>query len=107
MGGVPSYHSYSIDSFDIPTASIRETKYSTSSCSSSDEKPIEVIEGLINNKKFEKKDIMKIILSQNIIEGYWDENEETKELMNIINQESINKIIANIKSLNKGEEDEN
>ena len=106
VGGVFSYHSYSIDSFDIPMSSIKDTKYSTSSCSSSDEKPIEVIEGLINNKKFEKKDIMKIILSQNIIEGYWDENEETKELMNIIKQESINKIITNIKSLNKGEDDE-
>lgn len=47
---------------------------------------------------------MKLILSQNIIEGYWDENEESKELMNIIDKDKMNKINAKIKSLNKGEE---
>ena len=36
---------------------------------------------------------MKLILSQNIIEGYWDENEETKNLNNIIDINKINKII--------------
>ena len=54
-----------------------------------------------------KSYITKLIISQNIIEGYWDENEETKELMNIIHQDKINQIIEKIKSLNKGEEDEN
>ena len=60
--------------------------------------------GSINNIGLKKKDIMKLILSQNIIEGYWDENEESKELMNIIDKDKMNKIKAKIKSLNKGEE---
>ena len=60
--------------------------------------------GSINNIGLKKKDIMKLILSQNIIEGYWDENEESKELMNIIDKDKMNKIKAKIKYLNKGEE---
>ena len=57
--------------------------------------------------KFEKRDITKLIISQNIIEGYWDENEETKELLNIIDKDKINIIISKIKSLNKRKENEN
>ena len=49
---------------------------------------------------------MKLILSQNIIEGYWDENQETKELNNILDKDEIDKINIKIKSLNKKEEDE-
>ena len=60
--------------------------------------------GSINNIELKRKDIMKLILSQNIIEGYWDENEESKELMNIIDKDKMNKINIKIKSLNKGEE---
>ena len=54
-----------------------------------------------------KNYITKLIISQNIIEGYWDENEETKELMNIFQQAKIDQIIEKIKSLNKEEENEN
>ena len=53
-----------------------------------------------------KNYITKLIISQDIIEGYWDENEVTKELMNIIGQQ-MNQINTKIKSLNKGEENEN
>lgn len=53
-----------------------------------------------------RKDNMKLILSQNIIEGYWDENQETKELNNIVDKDEIDKINIKIKSLNKKEEDE-
>ena len=60
--------------------------------------------GMVNEPK--RKDNMKLILSQNIIEGYWDENEETKELDNILNKDEINKINIKIKSLNKKKEDE-
>ena len=60
--------------------------------------------GSINNIELKRKDIMKLILSQNIIEGYWDENEESKELMNIIDKDKMSKINIKIKSLNKGEE---
>ena len=59
------------------------------------------------NNNSVKNYITKLILSQNIIEGYWDENEETKELMNIIEQDKIDQIITNIKSLNIEEENEN
>ena len=63
---------------------------------------------IIDNKvtKSEKKDITKLIISQNIIEGNWDENEETKILLNIIDKDKINKIITKIKLLNKGVENE-
>ena len=53
-----------------------------------------------------RKDNMKLILSQNIIEGYWDENQETIELNNILDKDEIDKINIKIKSLNKKEEDE-
>ena len=55
-----------------------------------------------NNKNY----ITKLIISQDIIEGYWDENEVTKDLMNFIGQQ-MNQISTKIKSLNKGEENEN
>ena len=43
---------------------------------------------------------IKNIFSQNIIEGYWDENEETKELMNIFHQAKIDNklLITNIET---------
>ena len=53
-----------------------------------------------------RKDNMKLILSQNIIEGYWDENQETIELNNILDKDEIDKINIKIKALNKKEEDE-
>jgi len=68
------------------------------------EESTDIIKENININKLKKKDIMKLILSQDIIEGYWDENEESKELMNIIDKDIINKINLKIKSLNKGEE---
>ena len=68
------------------------------------ESPIKSEIGMVNEPKI--KDNMKLILSQNIIEGYWDENEETKELDNILNKDEINKINIKIKSLNKKKEDE-
>ena len=55
-----------------------------------------------NNKNY----ITKLIISQDIIEGYWDENEVTKDLTNFIGQQ-MNQISTKIKSLNKGEENEN
>ena len=57
--------------------------------------------------KPENNDITKLIMSQNIIEGYWDENEETKKIINIIDKDKINKINKNINSLIKGEKENN
>ena len=62
---------------------------------------------LEEEKKAESKDITKLIMSQNIIEGYWNENEETKQIINIIDKDKINKINKKIKSLNKGDKENN
>ncbi len=40
-------------------------------------------------------------MSQDIIEGFWNENEETKKLINIINKE-FNSINKKVKNLSKG-----
>ena len=50
----------------------------------------------------ENKDLTKLIMSQNIIEGFWEENEETKKLLNIIDKDVVKKINEKIKHLNKG-----
>ena len=46
---------------------------------------------------------MNLILSQDIIEGFWKENNETKKLINIITLEKFDKIKNKIIALNKGE----
>ena len=69
--------------------------------------------GTINDIKLEKKnksenkDITKLIMSQNIIEGYWDENDETKKIINILDKDMINRINKKIKLLYKGEKENN
>ena len=56
-----------------------------------------------NNSKSEiKNEITKLIMSQDIIEGAWNENEETKKLINIISQNKFNLIENKVKALNKG-----
>ena len=45
---------------------------------------------------------MNLILSQDIIEGFWNENNETKKLINIITLEKFDKIKNKINALNKG-----
>ena len=46
---------------------------------------------------------MNLILSQDIIEGFWNENNETKKIINIITLEKFDKIKNKINALNKGE----
>ena len=55
-----------------------------------------------NNNKMIKDDINRIIMSQDIIEGFWDENEETKSLIDIITLNKFNKIKDNINNVYKG-----
>ena len=43
-------------------------------------------------------------MSQDIIKGFWDENEEAKKLINIINKE-YNSISKKVKELNKEEQE--
>ena len=49
-----------------------------------------------------KDDITRIIMSQDIIEGFWEENEETKKIINIITLDKFNHIKNNVMSLKKG-----
>ena len=95
-------HFRDTDFYDLPT-------FQNNSKMDNEIGKVPCFEDIIKNKniKFEKKDITKLIITQNFIEGYWDENNETKELLNIFDKEKINKIIIKIKSLNKGEENEN
>ena len=58
----------------------------------------------INKENKEKKDdITTIIMSQDIIEGFWVENTETKKIINIITLEKFNKIKTCINSFYKGQ----
>ena len=58
----------------------------------------------INKENKEKKDdITSIIMSQDIIEGFWVENTETKKIINIITLEKFNKIKTCINSFYKGQ----
>ena len=54
------------------------------------------------NKNEIKDDMSRLIMSQDIIEGAWNENDETKKLINIITQDKFNKIKDKVKKLNKG-----
>ena len=56
-----------------------------------------------SNKKNEiKDDITRIIMSQDIIEGFWEENNDTKKLVSIISSDKFNKIKNKVNTLYKG-----
>ena len=46
---------------------------------------------------------INLIMSQDIIEGFWNENDETKAIINIITSEKFDKIKNKVNALNKGE----
>ena len=50
-----------------------------------------------------KDNVTRIIMGQDIIEGFWEENEETKRIINIISLDKFNKIVANVNSVYKGD----
>ena len=54
----------------------------------------------LDNKK--KDDITNLFMTQDAIEGSWDENNETKKLINIITSDIFDKIKNKITVLNKG-----
>ena len=59
-----------------------------------------------NNKNNEIKDeLTRLIIIKDIIEGSWNENEETKKLINIITKDKFNLINNKVKGLNKGEQE--
>ena len=49
-------------------------------------------------------ELTKLIMTQNIFEGFWDENDETKKLIQILPKNKIMEIENKIKKLNKAEE---
>ena len=62
----------------------------------------------INNSKGNneiKDDNLRLIMSQDIIEGSWNVNEDTKKLINIITHEKFNLIDNKVKSLKKGDQE--
>ena len=48
-------------------------------------------------------DDINLIMSQDIMEGSWDENDETKKIIEIITLDKFNEIKSKINALNKGE----
>ena len=56
-----------------------------------------------NNKN--NDELTKLIMSQDIIEGYWNQNKETKNLEKNIPKDVFDKITNKIKALNKGLEE--
>ena len=48
-------------------------------------------------------DDLNLIISQDIMDGYWDENEETKKIIDIITLDKFNEFKKKINALNKGE----
>ena len=50
-----------------------------------------------------KDNVTRIIMGQDIIEGFWEENEETKRIINIISLDKFNKLVANVNSVYKGD----
>ena len=59
----------------------------------------------LKNKENSNINIDKIIMNQDIIEGSWNEDEETKNLINIINKDKYDNICQRVKSLNKGDKE--
>jgi hypothetical protein len=53
-----------------------------------------------NPTNFIKVDLMKLIMSQDRDDGFWDESEETKNLIGIITEDKFNKIKNKVKELN-------
>ena len=48
-------------------------------------------------------DDINLIMSQDIMDGYWDENDETKKIIDFITLDKFNEIKNKINALNKGE----
>ena len=69
--------------------------------------PINQQNSINNNnivKKSENSDL-NLIMIQDALEGFWDENEETKKIIDIISLDKFNKIKDKIIALNKGEKE--
>ena len=113
-GGIPRTATYSV----INEFQIQDTEFLTKPITismSSDDIIIPETSNLIDteprdscircqssNKRVDN--LLKLIMTQNIIEGYWDENDETKKLIEILPKNIIEEIEKKIKNLNKNDE---
>ena len=62
--------------------------------------------GIKKNNHYEMNDITtKIVMTQDIMAGFWDKNDETEKLLEILDKDIINKINDKIKLLNKGKDE--
>jgi uncharacterized protein YegL len=52
-----------------------------------------------------KDDLTRLIMSQDIMSGAWNENEETKKIINTVTLDIFNKINNKVKGLNKGDQE--
>ena len=58
----------------------------------------------INNNNNNRKDgITRLIMGQDTMEGFWEENEETKKIISIITLEKFNKMKDNLNNFYKGQ----
>ena len=86
------------DLYNIAPSNIINNSYNASSSSNS----ISNNNNNNNNKNNNNDDLTNLILSQNVIEGSWDENDQTKKVINIVTQNIFDKIKNKIIALNKG-----
>ena len=56
------------------------------------------------SKKGQYSDL-NLIMNQDALEWFWDENEKTKKIIDIISLDKFNKIKNKITALNKGEKE--
>ena len=73
------------------------------SCARYENKYIENIEKSLNKGDSNSHVEMNLIISQDIIEGFWDENDKTKKLIDIITSYKFEKIKNKVIALNKAE----
>ena len=57
------------------------------------------------NEIKDEDDLIRLIMSQDIIIGAWNENKETKKIINIVTRNIFNKIENKVKLLKKGEQE--
>ena len=82
------------------SSSREEEMIMTTEMSSESRESIPETPNIIENKD----ELKKLIMTQNILEGFWDENEETKKLLQILSNDKIKEIENKIKNLNMKEE---
>ena len=58
----------------------------------------------INNNVI-KDDVTRLIMKQDIIEGFWEENEETKTLIDAVSVDRFNKIKNSVNAQYKGKDE--